>query len=140
MAQTATNDCPSPSRSHTSARATGRPIFRNAWILVDVLLRHERFHSPEERVFAHHVDGLVFGLIVPAKRDTHRWRQHRRRDGLGLINLNIMLHRVDKAFAQVVRWQGLLSNLPQGNHSIFVILWLDCDGSALRDSAGAMRG
>ena len=60
--------------------------------------------------------------------------------GFGLVDLDMLLQRVDQVFLEVVRRQRLVGDLAQRDDRVLVVVAVDGDLRALRDQAGAVAG
>jgi hypothetical protein len=57
---------------------------------------------------------------------------------LGLIDLNILLERMDEVLAEILRRNGAVADLAQGNDRIFVVVAPNGDLRTGRDHSGAV--
>src|SRR5262249_25145359 len=104
-----------------------------------------RFHwrqlleSPEKRVFYDRVDPRIGKPIVANNHRTVLALQCRNRSRLWLVDLGIVLHRVDESLTHVTGGDGLCSDLAQSDDPILVVLRIHRNVRSTRQRAGSVR-
>ena len=93
----------------------------------------------QQLLLGDHVDHGVARLVVAAEHRAAVHRQHRRGRRLGLVDLDVLLDRVDQPLAHVVRRDGLLGDLAQRDHRVLVVLGVDGDLRAVGDRPRPVR-
>src|SRR5262249_11464444 len=106
------------------------------FLLLRLLLRRsEPLEALEQLFFGHAIDrhlGIV-GIDGAAGR-----ADKRRRLRLGLVDLDVLLQRVNELLLEVVRGYRSLGDFPQGDDRIFVVVALDGDLRAGRNHSRAV--
>ncbi|CDX41568.1 conserved hypothetical protein [Mesorhizobium sp. SOD10] len=111
-------------------------------VVVALFRRHQTFDAREQVFLAHAIESDVFLGVVGVGRDSGRAGLvgDRLALGLRLVDLDMLLQRVDQVFLEVVGRQRLFGDLAQRDDRVLVIVARNGDLRALADLAGAMAG
>src|SRR5262245_3581759 len=127
------------SRGANSEAAAG-PATRRAATIGRRLGGGQALHATQQLFFGNDVHLGVGALVVAAENGPALLRQDGGGAGFGLVDLHILLDRVDQALAHVVGGDRLFGNLAQRDHGVLVVLGLDRDVRAVGDGSGPVRG
>src|SRR5690606_21693794 len=108
--------------------------------VVALFRRNEPFDAGQQLFLRHAVESDVLFRLVNVGRNGALVNNCRTLGNFRLINLDMLLQRVNEIFLQVSRGKRLFRYFAQRHDRILVVVARHCDRCALADLAGAMAG
>lgn len=106
-----------------------------------VLFRRDKaFNASQQFFFRHTVEShhIFLASLSNAFGNFFRCIGNLGRSGFRLIHFNMLLQRMDQVFLQIIRREGLIGNLAQGNNRILVVVAVNRDRCTLGNLAGTV--